>query len=76
MEQTDSFQRGGRRGYRVKEGKGISQRTYRYNPQTWVMVMVNKEGVWGPDGGGNEGICNSVNNKIKVKKIIPSQLKS
>lgn len=38
MEQIDSCQRGGRMGEWMKEGEGMSQRTYMNNPWTQVTV--------------------------------------
>ena len=46
MEQGDSCQSGGRRGDWMKEGEGISQRTYMHDPQTQITVWC-----W-PEGGG------------------------
>ena len=58
----------------VKKGEGIRQRTYIHNPWTQATVWGQPEGGGLGDRrrginrvGGNEGICNSFNNKNKEK---------
>ena len=57
----------------MKEGKGISQTVHRHNPQTQTTAWRWPEGrgsrTWleGGKGEGKRDVCNSVNNKNKVK---------
>ena len=53
----------------MKEGEGISQRTYMRDPWTQTVVWGLPEGLWwGLGGGGRRGKswenCNNINNKI------------
>ena len=78
MEQTDSCQRGAGREDCMKEGEGISPRTYMHNPHREQCVDVHGQG--GGVGRGvkdwmevckgwrNREISNSVSNKNKVRK--------
>ena len=56
----------------MTEGEGSSQRTYRHSPQTdngGVMARGKGPGLGGGrERGVDRGICNTVNNKNKVKK--------
>ena len=59
----------------MKEGEGISQRTYMKDPWSWTTVWGQTMEVGeGLAGGGRKGKnwdnCNSINNKIFLKIII------
>ena len=47
MEQADDFKNKGGRGHWMKEGEGMSQRTYMHDPWTWAMICELPEGVPG-----------------------------
>ena len=54
MQQTDSCQRGGGMRDWMKEGEGISQRTYMHDPWTWTTVWGLTVGLGGGLGGGGQ----------------------
>ena len=72
MEQIYICKKGQVGGNCLKDGEGISQRTYMNNPwiQTtvWLWPEERGSGAWKEGAKGWDGdICNSVNNKNKEK---------